>query len=94
MGTSGVSGERLVPLEPSARMGQGFGLGFAVRTDQGRSPLPGSPGDYYWGGAYGTYFWHDPRERLYVVFMMQSPAARLRYRYLLRDLVYQALIGN
>jgi len=81
-------------LEPSARMGQGFGLGFAVRTDQGRNPLPGSPGDYYWGGAYGTYFWHDPRERMYVVFMMQSPVARLRYRYLLRDLVYQALIGN
>jgi CubicO group peptidase (beta-lactamase class C family) len=85
---------RFEALEPSARMGQGFGLGFAVRTDQGRNPLPGSPGDYYWGGAYGTYFWHDPRERMYVVFMMQSPAARLRYRYLLRDLVYQALIGN
>ena len=85
---------RFEALEPSARMGQGFGLGFAVRTDQGRNPLPGSPGDYYWGGAYGTYFWHDPRERLYVVFLMQSPAARLRYRYLLRDLVYQALIGN
>ena len=29
-----------------------------------------------------------------VVFMMQSPAARLRYRYLMRDLVYQALVGN
>lgn len=85
---------RFEALEPSARMGQGFGLGFAVRTDQGRNPLPGSPNDYYWGGAYGTYFWHDPRERMYVVFMMQSPAARLRYRYLLRDLVYQALIGN
>jgi CubicO group peptidase (beta-lactamase class C family) len=85
---------RFEALEPSGRMGQGFGLGFAVRTDQGRSPLPGSPGDYYWGGAYGTYFWHDPRERMYVVFMMQSPAARLRYRYLMRDLVYQALIGN
>ncbi len=85
---------RFEAFEPSARMGQGFGLGFAVRTDQGRNPLPGSPGDYYWGGAYGTYFWHDPRERMYVVFMMQSPAARLRYRYLLRDLVYQALIGN
>lgn len=85
---------RFEALEPSARMGQGFGLGFAVRTDQGRNPLPGSPNDYYWGGAYGTYFWHDPRERMYVVFMMQSPVARLRYRYLLRDLVYQALIGN
>jgi CubicO group peptidase (beta-lactamase class C family) len=85
---------RFEALEPSARMGQGFGLGFAVRTDQGRNPLPGSPNDYYWGGANGTYFWHDPRERMYVVFMMQSPAARLRYRYLMRDLVYQALIGN
>ena len=85
---------RFEALEPSARMGQGFGLGFAVRNDQGRSPLPGSPHDYFWGGAYGTYFWHDPRERLYVVFMMQSPAARLRYWYLMRDLVYQALIGN
>lgn len=82
---------RFEALEPSARMGQGFGLGFAVRNVQGVNPLPGSPNDYYWGGAYGTYFWHDPRERMYVVFMMQSPVARLRYRYLMRDLVYQAL---
>jgi CubicO group peptidase (beta-lactamase class C family) len=85
---------RFEALEPSARMGQGFGLGFAVRTEQGRNPLPGSPNDYYWGGAYGTYFWHDPRERMYVVFMMQSQTARLPYRYLMRDMVYQALIGN
>ncbi|HTR83413.1 MAG TPA: serine hydrolase domain-containing protein [Reyranella sp.] len=84
---------RFQALEPSARMGQGFGLGFAVRNEQGRNPLPGSPNDYYWGGAYGTYFWHDPRERMYVVFMMQSPAARLPYRYLLRQLVYQALVN-
>jgi len=84
---------RFEALEPSARMGQGFGLGFAVRNVQGVNPLPGSPNDYYWGGAYGTYFWHDPRERLYVVFMMQSPQARLRYRYLMRDLVYQAMVN-
>jgi CubicO group peptidase (beta-lactamase class C family) len=85
---------RFEALEPSPRMGQGFGLGFAVRNEQGRSPLAGSPNDYFWGGAWGTYFWHDPREHLYVVYMMQSSAARLRYRYLLRGLVYQALIGN
>ena len=72
----------------------GTSFGFAVRNDQGRSPLHGSPNDYYWGGAWGTYFWHDPREHLHVVFMMQSPAARLQYRYLMRELVYQALIGN
>jgi len=80
-------------MEPSTRMGQGFGLGFAVRNEQGRNPLPGSPNDYQWAGVWGTYFWHDPRERLFVVFMMQSPAAGLSYRYLMRDLVYQALVN-
>jgi CubicO group peptidase (beta-lactamase class C family) len=85
---------RFEALEPSKRMGQGFGLGFAVRNEQGRNPLPGSPNDYYWGGAWGTYFWHDPRERMYVIFMMQSASARLQYRWLTRALVYQALIGN
>jgi CubicO group peptidase (beta-lactamase class C family) len=83
---------RFEALAPSAEMGQGFGLGFAVRTDAGRNPLPGSVGDYYWGGAQGTYFWIDPKEQLYVVFMMQSPAARLSYRFLLRQMVYQAVI--
>ncbi len=83
---------RFEALEPSAKMGQGFGLGFAVRTDAGRNPLPGSVGDYYWGGAQGTYFWIDPKEQLYVVFMMQSPQARLSYRFLLRQMVYQALV--
>ena len=89
----GADMARFEQLEPSPAKGYGFGLGFAVRTDQGRNALHGSPGDYFWGGAQGTYFWHDPRERMYVIFMMQSPAARLRYRYLMRELVYQALIG-
>ncbi len=83
---------RFEALEPSPRMGQGFGLGFAVRTDAGRNPLPGSVGDYYWGGAQGTYFWIDPKEQLYVVWMMQSPEARLASRFLLRAMVYQALV--
>ncbi|MFI5000331.1 MAG: serine hydrolase domain-containing protein [Reyranellales bacterium] len=84
---------RLGANEPSARVGQGFGLGFAVRNEQGRNPLPGSPNDYHWAGVYGTLFWHDPRERMYVVFMMQSPAALQSYQYLLRDMVYQALVN-
>jgi CubicO group peptidase (beta-lactamase class C family) len=83
---------RFEALAPSAAMGQGFGLGFAVRTDTGRNPLQGSVGDYFWGGAYGTYFWIDPKERLYVVLMMQSPEARLPYRFLLRQMVYQAVV--
>src|SRR5215472_7146066 len=74
--------------------GYGFGLGFAVRLDAGVSPMNGSPGDYHWGGAGGTAFWVDPRERMFVVFMMQSPYQRLRYRPLLRDMIYAAIVDE
>jgi len=77
---------------PSPEAGQGFGLGFAVRTDTGRNSLHGSIGDYFWAGAYGTYFWIDPKEQMAVVLMMHAPALRLDYRYLMRGLVYQAVI--
>jgi CubicO group peptidase (beta-lactamase class C family) len=78
-------------LAPSPVVGYGFGLGFAVRVEQGRSPVPGSVGDYSWGGAYGTYFWVDPKEELYAVLMLQGPSDRLQYRYGIRQLVYQAI---
>ena len=74
--------------------GYGFGLGFAVRRDAGVSPVNGSPGDYNWGGAGGTAFWVDPKEQMFVVFMMQSPSQRLRYRPLLRDMIYAAIIDE
>ena len=71
--------------------GFGFGLGFAVRKDAGVSPFPGSVGELNWGGAGGTYFWIDPKEDMFVVFMMQSPKQRVYYRALLKDMVYAAL---
>ena len=77
---------------PMPAMGQGFGLGVAIRTQPGINPLPGSVGNYYWGGALGTYFWIDPKEKLIAIMMTQAPADRLRYRYLIQQMVYQALI--
>ena len=71
--------------------GFGFGLGFAVRKDAGVSPFAGTVGEYNWGGAGGTYFWVDPKEEMFVVFMMQSPKHRVPYRYLLKDMVYAAV---
>ncbi len=71
--------------------GYGFGLGFAVRKDAGVSPFPGSVGELNWGGAGGTYFWIDPKEDMFVVFMMQSPKQRVYYRALLKDMVYAAV---
>ena len=72
--------------------GFGFGLGFAVRKDAGVSPFAGSVGEYNRGGAGGTYFWVDPKEDMFVVFMMQSPKQRVAYRYLLKDMIYAAII--
>jgi CubicO group peptidase (beta-lactamase class C family) len=71
--------------------GHGFGLGFAVRTQPGMAPFPGSVGNYYWGGAAGTTFWVDPTERLYAVLMIQAPIQREHYRVLFRDMVYAAV---
>ncbi len=78
---------------PLPQLGQGYGLGLGVRTAAGLSPAPGSIGDCYWGGALGPYFWADPAEKLFVVFMLQelNTQIRTRYRPLLRGLIYQAL---
>ena len=84
---------RFGALAPVPEMGYGFGLGFAVRTAAGRCPLPGSVGEYFWGGVLGTSFWIDPVEELVVVAMMTAPERRLYYRHLLRPLVYGALVG-
>jgi len=79
---------------PLPAVGQGYGLGLGVRLEPGLAPVPGSAGDYYWGGALGPYFWVDPAEKLIAVFMLQelNVQRRTRYRALLRALVYQALM--
>ncbi len=80
-------------LAPMSELGIGFGLGFAVRTHAGGNPLPGSVGDFSWSGVTGTYFWIDPKQQLIAVLMMQAPMQRLHYRYLMRTLVYQAIVA-
>jgi len=72
--------------------GYGFGLGVAVRRGYGVAGLMGSPGDFNWGGAYGTYFWVDPKEEMAVVFMAATPGTlRLHNRQLITSLVLQAI---
>jgi CubicO group peptidase (beta-lactamase class C family) len=71
--------------------GIGFGLGFAVALDPAKALLPGSVGQYYWGGAASTAFWVDPAEDLIVVFMTQlTPSTAYPIRRELRTLVYSA----
>jgi CubicO group peptidase (beta-lactamase class C family) len=70
--------------------GYGFGLGFAVRLEAGIAHVPGSVGQYFWGGLAGTTFWVDPAEELFAIMLIQAPGQRDYYRTLFRDLVYAA----
>jgi CubicO group peptidase (beta-lactamase class C family) len=86
-------------LAPSIRIGPGilpegygFGLGFAVRRQDGIASFPGSAGDYYWEGLGGTSFWVDPRQELYGLIMVQAPGRREHYRRLMRQIVYGAIL--
>ena len=81
---AGRSGELLAP-------GHGFGLGFAVRLEEGVAANPGSKGLYFWGGIAGTTFFVDPVKDFFAILMNQAPNQRDYYRPLFRNLVYAAL---
>ena len=74
--------------------GRGYGVGFDyyVRVDAGHAYFPGNVGEFYKGGAAGTIFWVDPKEDLIAVFMVSSPDYREHYRFLIKSLIYQAIL--
>jgi CubicO group peptidase (beta-lactamase class C family) len=71
--------------------GHSFGLGFGVRTQPGIAPFSGSVGQFFWSGMGGTFFWIDPKEDLFAIFMSQAPGQRIYTRTLVRNLVYAAM---
>jgi CubicO group peptidase (beta-lactamase class C family) len=73
--------------------GVGFSIGCGVNINVARTRIPGSLGEYFWGGAASTAFWIDPTEELAVVFMTQVMGSdvRLTLRRDLRTLVYAAM---
>ena len=75
--------------------GLGFGLGFTVVRDLGERGVPGSFGEFGWGGAYHSTYWVDPAEKLVVVYMTQLiPAGSIDDFGKLRALVYQAITDS
>ena len=78
-----------IPFRP----GQGFGLGFSITHDPAASGLPGSAGEFGWGGAYHSTYWADPKEEMVVVYLTQIiPAIGLDDQQKVRSLVYQAIV--
>jgi CubicO group peptidase (beta-lactamase class C family) len=68
----------------------GFGLGFGVRTSVPANtswPL----GEFRWDGLAGTFFFIDPRDDMFAIFMIQAPALSGRIQLPLKTLIYEAL---
>jgi CubicO group peptidase (beta-lactamase class C family) len=75
--------------------GIGFGLGFSVTLDPARTLIPGSAGEYAWGGAATTSFWIDPAEELVAIFMTQVlPSTATPIRRELRTMIYSAITDS
>jgi CubicO group peptidase (beta-lactamase class C family) len=74
--------------------GIGFGIGWAVVIDPVKANIVASVGEHHWGGAASTFFWLDPKEELFVVFLTQLlPSSTYPLRRELRAQVYQALLA-
>jgi CubicO group peptidase (beta-lactamase class C family) len=94
-------GKEIADLSPAADAfnesgyrGIGFGLGVAVMLDPVRAGIPGTAGEFAWGGMASTAFFVDPAEDMAVVFMTQviaDTARRIRLRRDLRTLIYGAM---
>ncbi len=78
--------------EPSFT-GVGYGFGVAVTTDPVAAKMPGSAGDYGWGGAASTTFWVDPSQDLTAIFLTQVLDSGIHpIRHQLKGLVSQAIV--
>ncbi|MDU8928704.1 serine hydrolase domain-containing protein [Alisedimentitalea sp. MJ-SS2] len=72
--------------------GMGFGIGGAVLLDPALARMPGSVGDFGWGGMASTYFWTDPVHDLTVVYFTQLvPSSSYPSRVELKALVHGAI---
>ena len=75
--------------------GIGFGLGFSVTLDPALTLIPGSAGEYAWGGAATTSFWIDAAEELVAIFMTQVlPSTAYPIRRELRTMIYAAITDS
>nr|MEA2797303.1 hypothetical protein [Phenylobacterium sp.] len=70
--------------------GMGFGLGFSLVEDD-KIQRPGA-GTFSWWGIAGTEFWVDPKNDVFMVFMVQNREAAMEYQRKNRQWVYDALI--
>jgi CubicO group peptidase (beta-lactamase class C family) len=72
MRTNVISPTAKVDLYGPSQEGIGFGMDFAIVMDPQRAGTPQGLNTFYWGGAFGTWFWIDPTNDLVFVGMIQN----------------------
>lgn len=70
--------------------GMGFGLGFSLVNDD-KVQRPGA-GTFSWWGIAGTEFWVDPKNDVFMVFMVQAQELAQDYQRRNRNWIYDALV--
>ena len=51
-----------------------FGLGFQIVTEKSNGRSPAQVGTFGWGGAFGTSYWVDPKEKMVLLIYRQMQA--------------------
>jgi CubicO group peptidase (beta-lactamase class C family) len=64
-------GVEVTLYSPETR-GLGFGMDFAIVQDPAAAKTSQGVQSYYWGGAFGTWFWIDPVNELIVIGFIQN----------------------
>jgi CubicO group peptidase (beta-lactamase class C family) len=70
--------------------GQGFGLGFGVLTETPEDGI-GSKGQFFWSGAYTTFFFVAPEKDMFAILMTQRAPYTNKYGTALWKYVYEAV---
>jgi len=73
------------------KKGAGFGLGFEVIETFGADGLA-APGNFGWGGAYGSLYRVDPQAHLTIVLMIQLMPNHTDFREKFMNMVYSAVM--
>jgi CubicO group peptidase (beta-lactamase class C family) len=68
----------------------GFGLGFSVQTEDGKSPI----GEYGWGGIASTHFWISPKDELAVVALSQRIPYSGQLANAIKSIIYDSIMDR
>ncbi len=80
-----------IPGFGSKDSGYVLGFGFHVLKDAAKDPTGSPVGSFGWGGYHSTYFWVDPEQQLYGVFMTRRYPFHDGIENKIRETLYQNL---